>query len=220
MFILLSCFNACWTSQPSTLHLFSERVRATRNSAFVLPGAVCKFIIYSFSCFADLLVSPRLHSLPLSEVTFKSCSLFSLETACSFLIAPVASLLLLVVVIIRFSHFPICCNNFLLSHSEEACRQTPCLMCEQKMKRKNDAPQPFTESGSVHITVCLEKLDRKKLKSESGVIKAEEGEIQTGGIQNKPVNSNQAVQCLPAPLLLPVARTMKSEPASLGQRKG
>lgn len=55
-------------------------------------------------------------------------------------------------------------------------------MCEQKMKRKNDAPQPFTESGSVHITVCLEKLDRKKLKSESGVIKAEEGEIQTGGI--------------------------------------
>lgn len=171
MFILLSHFNAYWTSQPSTLHLFFEHVRATRSCAFVLPGAVCKFIIYSsFSCFADLLVSPLLHSLPLSEVTFKSCSLFFLETACSFLIAPVAFLLLLVVVIIRFSHFPICCNNFILSHSEEAYRQTPCLMCEQKMKRKNDAPQPFTEPGSVHITVCQEKLDRKKLKSESGVI--------------------------------------------------
>lgn len=49
---------------------------------------------------------------------------------------PVASLLLLVTVIIWFSHFPICCNNFILSHLKEAYRQTPHLMCEQKMRRE------------------------------------------------------------------------------------
>lgn len=56
--------------------------------------------------------------------------------SCLFLIAPVASLLLLVAVMIWFSHFPICCNNFILSHLKEAYRQAPRLMCEQKTRRE------------------------------------------------------------------------------------
>lgn len=87
-----------------------------------------------FSLLCRSVVSPSFF-LPFSSpgVIFMSLGLFRY---CLFLIAPVASLLLLVAVMIWFSHFPICCNNFILSHLKDAYRQTPCLMCEQKMRRE------------------------------------------------------------------------------------
>lgn len=64
-FIILS---QCAADQATThiLYLLSEFARATRNCAFILPGAVCKFIIYfSFLCFADLLFPPLFSCLSL-----------------------------------------------------------------------------------------------------------------------------------------------------------
>lgn len=130
-FIILSQCTA-----DHTLYLLSEFGRATRNRAFILPGAVCKFIIcFSFPCFADLLFPP-LFSFLFFLWGYFYISWSFLFRYCLFLIAPVASLLLLVAVMIWFSHFPICCNNFILSHLKEAYRQTPRLMCEQKMRRE------------------------------------------------------------------------------------
>lgn len=128
-----------------TLSVPSELARATRSCAFIFPGALCKFIIY-FSCRSHFPPS-FFPSLLLSEVTSKSLGLFR---NCLFLIAPVASLLLLVAVIIWFSHFPICCNNFILSHTERGISpNTPCDAWTENEAR-NDAVQPSPDPGSVH----------------------------------------------------------------------
>lgn len=88
-----------------------------------------------FSLLCRSAVSPSFF-LPFSSLGSLYISWSFLFRYCLFLIAPVASLLLLVAVMIWFSHFPICCNNFILSHLKEAYRQTPRLMCEQKMRRE------------------------------------------------------------------------------------
>jgi len=89
----------CRADQPAicTLYLRFEFARAARSCAFILPGAVCKFISYfSFPCFAELVSPLFFPSLLLSEVTFKSLGLFFPETACSslLLLLPCSSLLL------------------------------------------------------------------------------------------------------------------------------
>lgn len=115
-----------------TLYLLSDFARATRNHAFILPGAVCKSVIYfSFPCFADLMFPPLFSCLSLLWG-----HLYLLVFSFQILIAPVASLLLLVAVMIWFSHFPICCNNFILSHSKEAYRQTPVWCVSRKWGEK------------------------------------------------------------------------------------
>lgn len=86
-----------------TVYLLSEFAGATWSSAW---GSLQ---IHSVPSFADLLLPP-LFSYPSPFWGYFSISWSFLLRNCLFLSAPVASLFQIVVVIIWFSHFPICCT--------------------------------------------------------------------------------------------------------------